>query len=335
MPSSRHRLTLTKKAVDMERYSLDDLEARYLAYHKAKGHTKSATLRHQATLKLYRRFLTDRKQQADSRSLTTEMLNHFAVWLRETPLLTARRGSSVRSIHGVHGALKDMRAFTRWLLEENLIDAQVKVPMPKLPQTLFPILTHEELEQVWTSRYLSGRSGLATRNRALIGLMLDSGLRRSEVANLTLKDLDLFNCQVVVTGKGSKQRRVPFSSSVRVLIEEWVTVRGDEEGRLFWLAPDGVKTVFRRIKDELGLDLFHPHQLRHQAATALVRNHVDLDTVARILGHSELETTRRYLSQSDEDLRMKHAAASPFESLMKSLPGADSTKRKRLSLKAS
>ena len=59
------------------------------------------------------------------------------------------------------------------------------------------------------------------------------------------------------------------------------------------MAPESVKTVFRRIEDELGMDMFHPHLMRHQAATALIRNNADLDIVARILCHSELETTKK------------------------------------------
>ena len=102
-----------------------------------------------------------------------------------------------------------------------------------MPQTLFPILSDEELCKVWQSRYLTGRSSLATRNRALIGLMLDTGLRRNEVVALTLASLDLDDCLLTVTGKGNKQRRVPFSTSVKPLLEAWLRIRGFEEGSLF------------------------------------------------------------------------------------------------------
>ncbi|MGI8482658.1 MAG: tyrosine-type recombinase/integrase, partial [Thermomicrobiales bacterium] len=197
----------------------------------------------------------------------------------------------------------------------------------------FPILTNQDLERVWTSRYLTGKSLMATRNRALVGLMLDTGLRRAEVANVTLQCLDLADCLLTVTGKGDKQRRVPFSSGVRALLELWLDVRGSEPGRLFWLAPQSIKTIFRRIKDELGLEIFHPHQLRHQAATMMVRNNADVASVQRILGHSDISTTLKYRAMSDEDRRAKHAAASPYDSLMKANETIAPVRRKRLSLK--
>ncbi len=162
---------------------------------------------------------------------------------------------------------------------------------------------------------MTRRSRLTVRNRALLGLMLDTGLRREKVVSLTIDSLDRDNCLPTVIGKGDKQRRVPFSTSVSRLLDEWIALRGHEEGRLFWLSRSGVQTIFRRIQIELGLEQFHPHQLRHQAATMVVRNHVDLESVRRNLSHTDITTTSKYLSMSDADLRAKHAAASPFESL--------------------
>ncbi len=153
------------------------------------------------------------------------------------------------------------------------------------------------------------------RNRAILGLMLDTGLRRAEVVSLTPADLDLDNCLLTVTGKGNKQRRVPFSTNVRTLLIDWLQIRGDGEDTLFWLKAQGLRMMMRRIKEDVGLDRFYPHQLRHTAATALVRNNADPFTVQRILGHASLTTTQRYVSQSTHDLREKHAAASPFDAL--------------------
>ena len=105
-------------------------------------------------------------------------------------------------------------------------------------------------------------------------------------------------------------------------------MRGDEPGALFWLKRDGVKMVLRRIQRETGLHL-HSHKLRHTAATKLVRSGLDLHTVRRILGHNQLSTVEIYLSLSNEDLRAKHNAASPFESIRRQLPQEESRTKKR------
>lgn len=313
-------------------YTLDELEDAYRQHDQAAGHTAATQKRHQATFNLFRQYLGARGLAPGSRVLTSQQMQGFAIWLQDTPI-APRKGTTVRATAGCHAHLRDMRAFGRWLLDAGYLTVPIKVPLPRLPETLFPIMTNDELERVWTSRYLTGKSSMAIRNRALVGLMLDSGLRRAEVANLELQNLDLADCLVTVTGKGNKQRRVPFSTSVGALIKSWLDVRGMEPGRLFWLAPQSVKTVFQRIKDELGLKNFHPHLLRHQAATMMVRNNADLASVQRILGHSDISTTLQYLSLTDADLRAKHAAASPYDSFMKASETIVPARRKRLSLK--
>lgn len=72
--------------------------------------------------------------------------------------------------------MRDLRAFVRWLSKEDLIDRPIEVPVPKVPQHLFSILSNDEMPRVWQSTYMTGRSSMAIRNRALIGLMLDTGL---------------------------------------------------------------------------------------------------------------------------------------------------------------
>jgi integrase/recombinase XerC len=333
MTTSRHRLTLKERKAPMETpVELSVWFDAYIYHHQALDRSPKTVTHYQSTFKLFGKYLDSHGLVPDSRMLTNERMQHFATWLRDTPI-SPRRGKIQRTPVGVFGVLKDLRAFIRWLNEEGMLERVVKVPVPKLPETLFPILTDAELERIWTSKYLTGKSPLATRNRALLGLMLDTGLRRAEIESLTLASIDLEDCLLTVTGKGNKQRRVPFSSGVKHLLDDWLTIRGYEPGSLFWLKASGIRMVFRRIQEDLGLELFHPHQLRHQAATMLVRNNTDLESVRRILGHADLSTTAKYLSMSDEDLRAKHAAASPFEAMLRKQNKPLPQRRKRLSLK--
>lgn len=203
--------------------------------------------------------------------------------------------------------------------------------MPKVPQHLFPILTNEEMDRVWQSSYTTGRSSMAIRNRALLGLMLDTGIRRAEVCGLTLKDIDFEQSHLMVTGKGSEQRIVPFVARVKHLLLEWVAIRGQDDGPLFWLKPAGLRMVFRRIQEECDLPLFHPHLMRHQAATEMVRNNIEGTRLQIILGHSDYKTTQRYLSLSTKDVQDGHAAASPFNSLIRRESAPPTPRRRRVS----
>ena len=310
--------------------SLVDLTAQYLDHHRAYGRSPNTIRHYQDSFRLFDLFLAERELAADARALSTATLRAFAGWLRERPLEAPRLGRTTRSEAGIHGVMKDLRAFLRWLNKEGLLLTHVEVPVPKLPQHLFPVLTHEEMERVWQCSYLTGRSSMAIRNRALLGLMLDTGIRRAEVCGLTLKDIDFDQQLVKVTGKGNKQRLVPFVAPVKKLLLEWIAYRGDDDGPLFWLKPAGLRMVFRRIQTECDLPRFHPHLLRHQAATEMVRNNIEGNRLQIILGHSSYQTTQRYLSLSQRDVQEGHAAASPFNSLIR-LDPPEATKRRRVS----
>ena len=91
--------------------------------------------------------------------------------------------------------------------------------------------------------------------------------------------------------------------------------------------------VFRRIQEELGLPVFHPHQLRHQAAETMVLNNMDLERVRIVMGHAAITTTHKYSSMSTEDVRDGHAAASPFNSLVKEPVTLSAPPRRRMSSK--
>jgi site-specific recombinase XerD len=88
--------------------------------------------------------------------------------------------------------------------------------------------------------------------------------------------------------------------------------------------------VLERIKKETGLPLLHAHQLRHTAATMMVRQHADLHTVKRILGHSQLSTVEWYLSLDNTDLKDKHTSASPFEKIRSTIEPESVRGRRRL-----
>ncbi|MDP9411198.1 MAG: tyrosine-type recombinase/integrase [Chloroflexota bacterium] len=309
---------------------LVDLEQRFFAHQRARNHAPKTLQHYASSFKDFHRFLAETRRPETLASLTTETLRAFSTWLAETPT-RVWRGNTRRSAQGIHGRLRDLRAFGRFLEEEEIIDRAPKVALPKLPQEEFRVLTDAQVGQLFACHHLAAPGPQAVRNRALIALMLDTGLRLSEAAGIALPDLDLADQLVLVRGKGNKERRVPFSRGVAELLAAWLRVRGNEEGSLFWLTPNGIYSLFQRIQRETGLAI-HPHQIRHTAATEMVRSNADLHTVKRILGHADLSTTERYLSLSYDDLKAKHAAASPFERLRPGMPEPAKPKRRRLTL---
>lgn len=310
MTPSQRRLGRSP-ARKVEAMQLATIQEHYLLHHGALGHSPKTISHYRDTFKSFGVFLEEKDHPATTVVFTTTVMNEFALWLRSTPT-KGWRGETTRSEAGIRGTMTDLRAFAKWMLEEGHIATLPKVPVNKLPEVFFPILNDEELDAVFGTKQLSLKTEIGIRNRAMIAFMLDTGVRRTEVANLELKDLDLAEGQARIIGKGRKERFVFFDPSTADLLKRWIAIRGQDPGSLFWLSFEGVKMVFNRIKKEAGLKVFFPHQLRHTTATNLLAGGADTHSVRRMLGHASVITTERYLSMSPTDLKAKHAQASPY-----------------------
>jgi len=312
---------------------IDDLIAAYVGDHRSRNSSPATIAHYQATMADYARFVADTGRAGTLGELTRETLQAFHAWLVATPLRKPWRGSTVRAARSIQGQLKDIRAILAWAVEHEYLDKAPRVALPKVPYRLFPIFTDAELVTLFSCPHLTSKGAQGVRNRAILATLLDSGIRLAELVGLKPADLLLDDGLITVIGKGDRARIVPVSSSVVAYLRDWLAVRGTDDGTLFWLTRDGVKMLMRRIRAETGL-MLHSHKLRHTAATKLVRSGIDLHTVRRILGHQQLSTVEIYLSLSNDDIKAKHNAASPFESVRAQMPvpEAKRPKRRRLTL---
>ena len=316
----------------METPDLAAIQEGFLTHQRARNHSPKQLDHYRQTFRHFARFLALTDRPATAESLRTPTFEAFVVWLRETPLDRPYRGSSRRTETGIWGMAKDLRAFVRWCQaeEQGFVAWKVTVPLPKLGRELFPILRDEELVRVWQSQMLVGQGEMAVRNRAMVALMLDTGIRLGELAGL--RKSSIVGMQYVqVLGKGHRERLCPFSSAALGHLLAWLKLRDalriPDDEPLFLLRYRGIQQFFKRLSKDVGLNV-HPHLLRHQAATFLIRGSTDLDTVARILGHAQLSTVQLYASLSNEDIAAKHAAASPFGKLQGMVPEGPRPRRR-------
>ena len=161
----------------------------------------------------------------------------------------------------------------------------------------------------------------ALRNRAILETMYACGLRVSEVCSLTLAELDLNERILTVTGKGDKQRIVPFYKRLRTLLTRYLRdsralYLKEEHGFVFVsqrgapITPRAVQLILAQAGQDAGLNQpLHPHILRHSFATHLLDNGVDLRTVQELLGHSSLSTTQIYTHVTVDRLKQSVDAA--------------------------
>ena len=186
------------------------------------------------------------------------------------------------------------------------------IPFPHHEQRLPLILSKEEVERI-----LTAPSHL--KSRALLMTVYSTGLRRTEVAHLRVRDVDSARMTITVQGKGKKDRVVMLSPVLLdTLRQYWRQTKPKH-----WLFPgetldqpisgNDVFAVFHNAVRRAGITKHvSPHSLRHSFATHLLESGVDLRTIQLLLGHRSLKTTARYLHVSQYQVR---AIASPLDSL--------------------
>jgi site-specific recombinase XerD len=257
-------------------------------------------------------------------------LGQFAQWLTQTrgetyptiqSFVRAITPTDVREYrahllnmrHAAAGSINQhlvaLRVFTRWARREGLIEGDPVNGIKPVQEVKKPPRWLNRQEQ-YALRRAAEKDGDA-RNLAIILLLLNTGLRVSEVAGLKLDDLTLADRkgEVVVRGKGTKVRTVPLNAEIRKALREYLAQRpkvehtavfvGQKGGPLGWL---GIEYLIAMLGRLAGLEHITPHMLRHTFAKNLVDQGVSLDQVATLLGHRNLTTTARYTQPSQQDL---------------------------------
>ncbi len=217
----------------------------------------------------------------------------------------------------VAGYVRTLRVFGNWLAAEGLAEAAALrgLRRPRVPHKLIEPVADDVLRRLLAIS--------SVRDRAIVLLMLDTGLRLSEVAGIRLGDLRP-DGTLKVRGKGSRERIVPVGSTARNAIVRYLGVRGpggpDDAlflGRRGELGVRGIAQVFRRLKARVGVsDRLSPHSLRHTFARSYLVNGGDVFSLQRILGHTTLDMVKRYVALSDTDLATRHRDASPADRLL-------------------
>ena len=202
----------------METTNLVDIESRFILAQESRNLSPY-------TIRNYRQFFIELHRYEQERgvcfrgdSLTNDILRDVAVWLRQAPLRKPRNGRTTRNSGGLLVRLRQLRALVRWLQAEGLTNPSLFVKLPSVPQQIRESLTEAQVGKLWESTYLTGQSAQSARNRALLALMLTSGLRVAEVAGIEDRDFSWDDGIVVVTGKGDKERYVPVSRETEALI---------------------------------------------------------------------------------------------------------------------
>jgi integrase/recombinase XerC len=268
------------------------------------------------TVRSYRSDLLGLAQFAEARGATELDLELLRDWL-----WTASEQGLAKSTLARRSAAA--RAFGAWLARTGQItaDPAARLKSPKPDQHLPRVLSRGQMDGIFASLETLAATGdlMAIRNLAIIELLYGAALRVSEVVGLDLTAIDLNRQTVLVTGKGSKQRVVPFGVPARKAVQAWLDARPATPSTALFLNTRGARVNSRSVYDVVASILVElpgsgpagPHALRHTAATHLLDGGADLRAVQELLGHASLGTTQIYTHVSTERLKQSYALAHP------------------------
>lgn len=217
-----------------------------------------------------------------------------------------------------------LKKYFKFLLKENYIKENpfVTINSPKKRIKNPDVLYTSQIKELLRANE-SRTDKLASRDQALLEIMFSSGLRCSEVVNLTNLQIDFSNRILRIKGKGNKERVVPFSESCKAhlldyaknLRKELETKAGNRSPYFFLnsngkqMTSRGLEYIMNSIVEKTGLSLgfkLHPHVLRHSFATHILENGGDLRVIQELLGHSSINTTQVYTHVSKENLKNQY-----------------------------
>ena len=209
-------------------------------------------------------FLTKKGMPTAIDAITRE---HVEAWLEH--LLATRSSSTAKTRHGGLGR------FFNYCVEEGelTVSPMVKVRPPRVTQKPVPVITDDELRNLLAT--CSGRTFADRRDNAIVRLLIDSGMRRSEIGGLRVGDLDFDMGVAVVMGKGRRYRSVPFGATTAIALKKYLRERSRHPhataewlwvGKVGRLGGDGIQQAVARRGVEAGIVGLHLHQFRHTFA---------------------------------------------------------------------
>ena len=196
-----------------------------------------------------------------------------------------------------------------FLVKENLITKNhITIPNIKFKQAKLVIPTQDELLKF--KNYIDTKASL--EYQVIFYILIDTGLRRSSIANLLISDINLDEQSIIPSHtKEHNEIKVYFGNKTKCLISTFIESKKKLKSKYLFPSKDSQKPIkpiaitlnFIAIKNKLGITSISPHRLRHYFGTNLIRNNVNPEIVRKLLGHSSLKMTQRYIDLNDKDLK--------------------------------
>jgi len=348
-PNGKHeqrRLLAHRRANTTIAHAIDD----YLQDHAGGNHSDKTLEWHRTALGLMQSYL----EQERGITLVGEVdAPDISVWFAHMRTSPGGHGKP-RSERTIQTYARSARAFFHWLVRRETIENNPfdRVVFPKVGKPLIQTIEAEEFERLLVACTPSNESGpiadrAAARNRAILWVLYDTGIRISELCGLRLGDFDRKRGVLTVTGKGSKERRIALGNNcLRNLLYYLDKQRPDEEELANWgsagedhvflsetrtpLTKNGVTLLFARLRKRAGITdkRISAHILRHSFAIRYLVLGNDPFSLQELLGHEGMTTVKNYMHMNDETIQAQKRKYSPGDHLPTRMPGPRETRRR-------
>jgi site-specific recombinase XerD len=347
----QERLLANRRA----RTTMERAIADYLLDHEG-GNSSDKTLQwHRTALGLLRIFLEEERGITLVGEVDAPDINAWFASMRKTQ--TSR--GKVRSERTIQTYARSARAFFHWLVRRETIERNPfdRVVFPKVGKPLIWTIEPEEFERLLIACTPPGEMGpfadrAAARNRAILRVLYDTGIRLSELCGLRTGDFDRKHGLIIVKGKGSKEWRIALGNNcLRNVLYYLDRHRPNEEELAEWgssgedhlflaetrgpLTINGVTLLFARIRKRAGITdkRISPHIFRHSFAIRYLVLGNDPFSLQELLGHEDMTTVKNYMHMNDETIQAQKRKYSPGDHLPTRMPGPKEARRRSFQTK--
>lgn len=219
--------------------------------------------------------------------------------------------------------LSTLKSFYRFALARHYVESDPvhSIAAPKRDKVLPQFLKEREMEQL-LDRQEWGDDYCNVRARTIIVLFYETGMRASELLNLDDGDVNFYAREIKVTGKGNKQRVIPFGDELYKTLQEYMKLRDkslERKSSALILTDKGERMQYymvrRIVREQLAkvssLKKKSPHVLRHSFATAMLNHDAGIESLRKLLGHASLSTTEIYTHTTFQQLKRVYIEAHP------------------------
>ena len=317
--------------------TIDEYIHRYQLSNEAEGKSPVTVRWYTEILRSFGAYLTIKYGDSSLNNLDMNTARAYIMHLKQKQKFAGHpytpEQADLLSPRTVQCHIRALKAFSSWLYSEGYTTENrlMNLKLPKAPVTIMEPLSPDEIERVVDS--IDKHSHTGVRNHAIFVTLLDTGLRASEAASITLGNLNLTEGFIKVLGKGCKERIVPIGKYVRMVLWSYIDkVRPDPINRDFnnlFLSLSGkpvtvntMKLVFSRLAKNSGVKRLHAHLCRHTFAINYLLNGGDIFSLREILGHTTLDMVNHYLHFTSSQITAQHHKYSPMDKFQSQIKAA-------------